>query len=269
MKLASFALLLFGSYLATGLFMLLTLDRHMYFPRKGLDAGPGDFGLDGEEVSFTSSDGTPLHGWYFPRAGSRTVLLFLHGNAGNISHRLSTVHQLLRAPADVFLFDYRGYGLSSGEAKGVKPLLDAGAALETLRSRVAGEGKRIVLFGESIGGAMALLLASKEKVDGVVAMAAFTSTRDVARSMPLYWLFSFILPERYDAIGALKRVEAPLLVIHGTEDEIIPFSHGERIYAAAAGPKENFWVRGGRHNDLFSLAGIEIVNRITAFIETL
>jgi pimeloyl-ACP methyl ester carboxylesterase len=269
MKIASFALLLLGSYLAAGLFLLLSLDRLMYYPRKGLDGVPGDFGLDGEEVSFPSSDGTPLHGWYFPRAGSRTVLLFLHGNGGNISHRLSAVRQLLRAPADVFLFDYRGYGLSGGEAKGVKPLLDAAAALETLRSRVAGEGKRIVLFGESIGGSMALILASKEKVDGVVAMAAFTSTRDVARSMPLYWLFSFILPERYDAIGALKRVEAPLLVIHGTEDEIIPFRHGEEIYAAASGRKENFWVRGGRHNDLFDVAGIEIVQRVADFVEKL
>lgn len=269
MKFAMYAALLLGIYLLMGLYMVLSLDRLMYYPRRELDARPGDFGLDGDEVAFTAEDGTPLHGWYFARPGSRAVLIFLHGNAGNISHRLSTVRQLSRLPADIFLFDYRGYGLSGGRAGGEKPLLDARAALEVVRSRPGAEGKKVVLLGESIGGSMALVLAAGEEVDGVITLAAFTSTRGVARDMPLYWIFSFIVPNRYDAIGSLPEVKAPVLFIHGRADEVIPFRHGERLLAAADGRKEHFWVKGGMHNDLFSLAGIEIVNRIGTFLESL
>jgi hypothetical protein len=268
-KAAGLATVLLGSYFVTGLIMVLSLDRFMYFPVKGLGAEPADFGLEGEDVEFTSPDGTNLHGWYFSRPGSRAVLVFLHGNAGNISHRLATVRQLLRAPVDIFLFDYRGYGRSAGEARGEGPLLDAGAALEAVRSRPGTSGKKIVLLGESIGGAMAFVLAGREKVDGVITLSAFTSTRGVARSMPLYWVFSFILPDRYNALEAVARSEAPVLVIHGEDDEIIPFSHGERLYAAAGEGRDSFWVEKGMHNDLFAVAGMEIVDRITQFVESL
>ncbi len=268
-KLLTLAASVAAAYAVTGLYFVFSIDRIMYYPRRGLDARPEDFSLQAEEVAFTASDGTPLHGWYFPRPGSNAVLVFLHGNAGNISHRLATVHQLLRAPADVFLFDYRGYGLSGGKAKGEAPLLDAEAALEEVRSRTDGSGKKIVLLGESVGGSMGLVLAARERVDGVVTLGAFTSTRAVARGIPLFMPFSPIVPNRFDALGALPSVKVPLLLIHGTEDEVIPFSHGERLYAAASEPKEHFWVQGGMHNDLFAVAGIEIVDRIAGFIEKL
>ena len=268
-KLAIYAAVLLGTYLAMGLYMVLTLDRLMYYPRSELDARPGDFGLEADEISFTAEDGTPLHGWYFSRPGNRAVLLFLHGNAGNISHRLSTVRQLSRLPVDIFLFDYRGYGLSGGTAGGEKPLLDARAALEAVRSRPGAEGRKVVLLGESIGGSMAVVLAAGEEVDGVITLAAFTSTRGVARDMPLYWIFSFIVPNHYNALGALPDVKAPLLLIHGRADEVIPFSHGERLLAAAGGRREHFWVKGGMHNDLFAVSGIEIVNRIGTFLDSL
>lgn len=266
-KLLTLAASVAAAYAVTGLYLVLSLDRIMYYPRRGLDALPGDFNLQAEDVTFTASDGTSLNGWFFRRPGSRAVLVFLHGNAGNISHRLATVHQLLRAPADVFLFDYRGYGLSGGKAKGEGLLLDAAAALDEARARAA--GKRIVLLGESIGGSMGLVLAAREQVDGVVTLGAFTSTRGVARDIPLFMPFAPLVPNRFDALGALPSVRAPLLLIHGTEDEVVPFSHGERLYAAAPGPKESFWVQGGMHNDLFTVAGIEIVDRIARLIEKL
>jgi fermentation-respiration switch protein FrsA (DUF1100 family) len=268
-KLVVVGALFLGAYCVTGLFLILSLDRLMYYPSRGLDAVPSDFGLEAEDVAFFAADGTPLFGWYFTDPASRAILIFLHGNAGNISHRLGMVRQLLGVRADVFLFDYRGYGESGGEPRGEKPLLDARAALETVRSRPESAGKKIVLFGESIGGTMSLALAADEAVDGVVTLGAFSSTRDVAREMPFYRIFTPLVPDRYNARDALNGVEVPVFFIHGTEDEIIPFSHAERLLAAAGAEKEHLWIEGGGHNDLFGVAGTEIVRRLTAFLDRL
>ena len=268
-KVLVFIALLFGSYFAIGLYLLFSLDRLMYYPSRRMDAVPADFGLEAEEVSFAATDGTPLHGWYFSAPESRAVLVFLHGNAGNISHRLGLVHQLLRAKGDIFLFDYRGYGESGGEPKGESPLRDARAAVEIVRGRPNSEGKKIVLFGESIGGAMSLVLAAEEEVDGVITLAAFSSARDVAGDMPLYRIFTPFVPDRYNALAAVGGLDTPLLLIHGTADRIIPFSHGEKLLAAAGSGQEHLWVEGAGHNDLFQAAGIEIVQRVSAFLDRL
>jgi hypothetical protein len=268
-KIAILAALFLGAYFVTALLLILSLDRLMYYPHRVMDARPSDFGLEAEEVAFFAADGTPLFGWYFADPASRAILIFLHGNAGNISHRLGMVPLLLGARADVFLFDYRGYGESGGEPRGEKPLLDARAALETVRSRPESAGRKIVLFGESIGGTMSLILAADEAVDGVVTLGAFSSTRDVAREMPFYRVFTPLVPDRYNAREALERMEVPVFFIHGTEDEIIPFSHGKRLLAAAGKEKEHLWVEGGGHNDLFHVAGMEIVSRLSAFLDRL
>lgn len=269
MKILPLAAVSLLSYLAAGAFLVFSADRFMYYPRRGLDAFPADFGLEAEEVAFAASDGTALHGWYFSRPGSRAVLVFLHGNAGNISHRLPIARLFDRLPADLFLFDYRGYGKSAGRPRGEKPLLDAKAALDAVRARPGFNGRKIVLVGESIGASMALMVAAGEEVDGVVSIAAFTSTKAVARDILLFRIFAPLLPERYDALGALGQVRAPILFIHGTKDEVIPFSHTERLFAAARGKKEFFPIEGGRHNDLFHVAGLEIVERIRAFVTNL
>jgi hypothetical protein len=269
MKISIVVALLLGAYFVTGLLLRFSMDRLMYYPSRGLDAVPSDFGLEAEDVAFFAADGTPLFGWYFTDPASRAVLIFLHGNAGNISHRLGMVRQLLGIRADVFLFDYRGYGESGGEPRGEKLLLDARAAIETVRSRPGSAGRKIVLFGESIGGAMSLVLAADEAVDGVVTIGAFSSTRDVAREMPFYRIFTPLVPDLYNARDALKKVEVPVFFIHGTEDEIIPFSHGERLLAAAGAQKEHLWIEGGGHNDLFGVAGIEIVRRLSDFLDRL
>lgn len=268
-KVLIFVVLFLGAYAATGLFLLFSLDRLMYYPTRRVDAVPADFGLEAEELFMSAADGTPIHGWYFSVPASRAVLVFLHGNAGNISHRLGMVHQLLRANADILLFDYRGYGESGGKPRGETPLLDAQAALVSVRSRPDSKGKKIVLCGESIGGTMSLILAEKEGVDGVVTLAAFSSVRDVARDMPLYRVFTPLVPDRYNAVEAVRRMNVPALFIHGREDEIIPFSHGERLYAAARGRKAHFWVEKGGHNDLFMVAGIEITRRVSEFLDRL
>lgn len=268
-KVLVFTVLFSGAYLATGLFLLFSLDRLMYYPSRRIDAVPADFGLEAEEIRFAAADGTPLHGWYFAAPESRAVFVFLHGNAGNISHRLGLVHQLQRAKADILLFDYRGYGESGGEPRGESLLLDARAAIEIVRARPDGEGKKILLFGESIGGSMSLVLAEDEKVDGVITLAAFSSVRDVARDMPLHRIFTPFVPDRYNALAAVGGLEIPVLFIHGTADEIIPFAHGERLFAAGGKGKEHFWIEGAGHNDLFHVAGIEIAQRVSAFLDRL
>lgn len=264
---ALFAGALIAAGIVVGILLLLSVNKMIYYPAAGLAAAPADFRLAAEEVTFPSFDGTPLHGWYFPgEVESDVLLVFIHGNAGNISHRLPLVSMFLRVPADFFLFDYRGYGKSGGKPSGEEPLRDARAALEWLKSHPRAAGKRLFLIGESIGASMALILGSEDGIDGVVSLAAFTSIRDMARKMPIFGVLSPLAPRWYDAIGAVPDVRVPTLFVHGTSDEIVPFSHGERLFEAATAPKEHLWVDGGGHNDLFDVAGIEIVGKVRELV---
>lgn len=218
-----------------------------------------------EDVVFFSSDGTQLHGWFIPARGERRgTIVYFHGNTKNISGHLRYVEWLPAEGYDVFLFDYRGYGLSSGtpDPQGVHD--DCVAALAYVRSRPDVDLNNIVIFGQSLGGSYALgALASSPQagIRAVIIEGAFASHREIARdkiaSYPLpetlrTWIVEHLIGDRYDAIDALRRVEAlPILLIHGTDDEIVPYRHAELLRAAAHG-KLTFWsILGGHHLDTF------------------
>lgn len=239
-------------------FMAGLADPLVYFPSAEHDGGtPAALGLAYEDLYLETSDGVRLHGWLVPGpaaaratgdAGAPSVLFF-HGNGGNISHRLDKLAVLHGLGTSVLLIDYRGYGKSRGSPNETGLYRDADAAYEELLRR-GRQPEQLVLYGESLGGTVATELASRRPVAGVVLESTPTSILAVARYHYPILPVGLLLSARYDALSRIGRLSAPVLVMHSTEDEIVPFEMGEELYAAAPEPKRLIRLRGG-HNDGF------------------
>lgn len=227
----------------------------IFFPEKELSFTPDELGMDYKEVYFTADDGERLHGWFFPLKGECPVILFCHGNAGNISHRLENVQLLLREKLQVFLFDYRGYGKSSGSPSERGIYLDGLAAYDYLVEQERIPPEDIIAFGRSLGASVAIEISLNRKVRSLITESAFTSTRDVARTITLFFPLSYLLPAHYHNLKKIGRVTVPKLIIHGRADEIIPFPMSMRLFEAAEAPKYLHPLEGGGHNDTFIVGG--------------
>jgi fermentation-respiration switch protein FrsA (DUF1100 family) len=228
-------------------------DRLVYFPSRVLDGGTlAALGLEFEDIALTTSDGVRLHAWFVPAPGTTPVVLFLHGNAGNISHRLDKLAVLNQLGAAVMLLDYRGYGRSEGTPDEDGTYRDADAAYDWLRRRPVAE-QRIVVYGESLGGPIATDLAARRPVGGLILESAPSSIIGVARHHYPYLPVALFLSIRYDAAAKIGAVRTPLLILHSPTDEIVPFTMAEQLYAAANQPKQLVRLRGA-HNDNFLVA---------------
>ena len=222
----------------------------IYHPDPNLEVSPAAIGLAYEDVTITASDGVRIHGWWIPTEDSRGTILFCHGNAGNISHRLESILIFHQLDLSVFIFDYRGYGKSAGSPSEEGTYRDAAAAYNYLREyREISPGK-IIIFGRSLGGAVAIKLAGEEEAGALICESSFTSAVDMGRLLFPYLPVDLLVFDRYDSISRVGELSLPKLFIHSRGDEIIPFGHGERLYRAAAPPKEFLEIRGG-HNEGF------------------
>ncbi|HKJ76066.1 MAG TPA: alpha/beta hydrolase [Gammaproteobacteria bacterium] len=244
------ARLLVLAYMVVLLFVYLTQSRLIYYPQvpeRGLHGTPADLDLDFTEVTVTTADGVRLHGWFIPHEPARGTVLFFHGNAGNIGHRLGTLELLHQMGLNVMLFDYRGYGRSGGRPSEQGTYRDAEAVWGYLTADRGLAPDSIVLFGRSLGGAVAAWLAARVPAGALVLDSTFTSVPDLAAEvypfLPARWLSRF----RYDSKQQLADITEPVLVIHGEDDAVIPFHHGRALFAAAPEPKEFLTLRGG-HN---------------------
>jgi len=225
-------------------------DRFVYFPARELDGGtPARIGLAYEEVQLRTSDGVRLRGWFVPGRPERPTLLFLHGNGGNISHRLDKLAILHELGVSVLLVDYRGYGLSEGEPSEDGTYRDADAAYDWLLRRGT-QPSSLVVYGESLGGGVATNLAARRAVGGLILESAPTNVPDVARAHYPLLPAGLLLSVRYDSLAKIASVGVPLLILHSSEDEIVPFEMAERLFQAARPPKRLVRLRGG-HNDGF------------------
>lgn len=227
----------------------------IFYPDRSIETVPTNWGLNYEDVSFEAGDGTRLHGWFFPLPGKRPTILFCHGNAGNISHRLENVKLLLDYGLQVFIYDYRGYGRSGGRPSEAGLYQDGLAAYDYLVEHKKILPNRIIPFGRSLGAAVAMEIATKRDVRSLIIESAFTSTKDMAKSMFLFQLLSPFLPSHYNNLRKIKGITVPKLIIHGETDEIVPFSMGQRLYRAANAPKYFFPINGAGHNDTYFVGG--------------
>ena len=223
--------------------------RGFYFPAKELFADPGDIGLAFEEVFFTASDGVRLCGWFVPNPQAKETILFLHGNAGNISNRLEVIALFKDLPANVFIIDWRGYGKSQGWPTEQGLYADALAAYRYLVDERGCAPDSIVVYGKSLGGNVAVDLASKAQIKALICDSAFSSAEDMATIVFPLLPAKYFLSVKFDALAKIAKVTCPKLIIHAREDEIVPFRLGEKLFASAAEPKE-FLVVSGDHNQI-------------------
>ncbi len=226
---------------------------------------PTDHGLVTEDVWFQAADGVDLHGWWIAHPKATGTLLYCHGSSGSIAHRVGVFRQLGKLRLNVFAFDYRGYGRSSGVPSERGLYADVRAAYDHLvgpRSRAAEE---ILLFGHSLGGAVAIDAARDRRAAGLVVQSSFTDLREMARALypqiPLHW----ITRNEFRSIGKVAELELPKLFIHGTEDGTVPVEVGRRLYEAAAEPKELYLVERAGHNDVHLHGGSAYVRRLNRF----
>ena len=248
--------------------MYLQQPSMIFFPQKELDETPAAWGLEYEEISLLTADNVKLHGWYLPDPGSRKALLFFHGNAGNISHRGSSVEIFHRLGMNVLIFDYRGFGTSQGEPDESGLYEDARAAWRFLQEEKGFDSKDIILFGRSLGGAVASKLASEVRPAGLILESSFSSARDMADAiMPLISRVVF-LRFNLNTLNIIDRIRCPLLVLHGPQDEVIPFRQGEKIFKAAREPKTFVTLQGG-HNGGYLLSQPAYEQALEAFIRTI
>jgi fermentation-respiration switch protein FrsA (DUF1100 family) len=238
----------------------------VFFPDPYFVGTPADFGLTYEDVWFTAADGVKLHGWWVPKPNA-PVWLWFHGNAGNISHRLENIKLLAEeVGVQVFIFDYREYGKSAGSISREGTFLDAAAAYRYLTETRAIPGPELILFGRSLGTALATDTALTGPCRALILESAFTNSQEMAK---LYapFLSDWRPKVPYDNLGRVGQVKVPVLVIHGSHDEIIPVDMARRVFAAAAEPKELYLIPGAHHNDTYLVGGREYVGRLRAFID--
>ena len=234
----------------------LVLDNLIFFPDRSMPPAPPGVA----DRFITTADGVRIHAWYLAPPGATATLVWSHCNAGNIGNRAEILLELAARNLAVLAYDYRGYGRSEGAPDEPGVHRDAEAAYDEVRASGIGP-ERIVCFGESLGGAVSIRLATERPCAGVAVVATFPSLREVARIH--YGLAGAAIGNRFDAVGRLPRLGVPLFVAHGDEDEIVPFELGERLFAAAAEPKRFLRVPGAGHNDV--LGYTELLDAVAEF----
>ncbi|HYP14826.1 MAG TPA: alpha/beta hydrolase [Bryobacteraceae bacterium] len=269
MRLVTFKFILTAGAVLIASYGLLALlaSKSLYYPIQ-YPAGDWDAGtrLGAQDVELRASDGTRLHAWWISRPGARIATLHLHGNGGNITHRSYAAQTILAAGSSILLVDYRGYGKSAGRPSEKGLYRDAAAGYEWLLSK-GYTPAAIVIHGESLGTAVAADLASNRPCAGVILEAPFSSARAVAARV-LPWIGPALI-SGFDTKRNVKKLKAPLLVIHGTDDEVIPYELGKEVYEAAPDPKHLWTLQGATHNDLHYVGKAEFSTRLADFYASL
>ena len=223
-----------AAWIALSIYVYVMQERIVFLPDlpgRAIELTPDVFGFDYSDVYLETSDGVRLHGWYVNAENATGTVLFLHGNAGNISHRIDSIENFNSLGLDVFIIDYRGYGQSEGAVSEQGAYLDAAAAY-------------------SLGGAIAAQLAATNKAGALIVESSFTSAADMATTLYPFLPARLLLRLKFPVVDHVSSANVPVLIVHGRDDEIIPFAMGEQLYAAAPEPKM-FLPIDGDHNTAF------------------
>ncbi len=243
------------------------IDRFVYYPMpypQGAWAAQRTLGA--QDLWIVSGPRIRLNAWWVPKPDARFATLFLHGNAGNVTHRVDHARAILSAGSAILILDYRGYGKSNGHPSEQGLYSDAGAAYDSLFA-LGYAPRNIILHGESLGTAVAVELASRKPCAALILESAMASLSEMAGTvLPVA---GPLLAHGFDTLSRIGNVHVPLLVLHGDADEIVPFSQGQAVFKAANQPKEFWRIPGAHHNDLLAIAGDQYVPRLQHFYATL
>jgi uncharacterized protein len=248
----------------------------IFFPSRDITSEPNDLGIRFEDLRLKTSDGAELHGWFLHAQSTKTqdetsqlTLLWLHGNAGKISGRISKAEGWVKRGVNVLLVDYRGYGKSSGKIDAEENLHhDAQAAWTWLRDVKGIPPNDMVLYGESIGSVPAIRLAAEALARALILEAPFTSTKEMTKIHYGGMVPDFMIKDfQMDNVSRIGGIQCPLFVIQGSEDEVVPIQMGKAIFEKAPDPKEMWIIEGGLHNDLPSRTGSQFVEKPLEFVQ--
>ncbi len=250
--------------------------RLVFHPNRSNDrTTPDSCGIKYDDVTFRTEDGLSLNGWFIsgknpsPDVDLHTLLWF-HGNSGNINRRLDNIKMLHdRVPVNVFIFDYRQYGRSEGKISEQGTYMDAMAALAYLHTRNDINSDKIIFFGRSLGSAVAVELAVKEKCSALILETPFTSIREMGKALYPFLPFTPFLRTKYDSLSKIKGINVPTLIMHGDKDELVPIEQGKTLYEHANEPKEFYTIPGAMHNDTHIVGGEEYFDVIRDFVNKL
>jgi len=260
-----------GSFVRITLMLLVGLalyfkifeNRFIFYPESELTASPH---IPHEDVHFTAADGTRLNGWFVPFAGGNRVFIISHGNAGNIGDRVEMVEYVNAVfESSVFIYDYRGYGRSEGRPSESGLYSDLLGAIRYVRSR-GYPSNAIYLLGQSLGTAVTVHVAVKEKVGGIILEAPFTSVRGMVRwyihSLP----FDYFLSARFDSLSKISKVRVPVAIVHAKGDSVVPFFLGQQLYDQATDPKKFFPIDAALHEGALMALGLARTRELRAFL---
>lgn len=254
-----------GIYIGLCLLLLIMQPKLIFFPDRGMNQTPESIGLAYESVMLQSAD-AKIHGWFIPAENERGTLIFCHGNAGNISHRLDSIRLFNEMGLSVFIFDYQGYGKSEGKPTEKGTYADAQAAWDYLVKERKTGPHDIIIFGRSLGGAIAAHLAKANTPRALIIESSFTSVAAVGKRMYPFIPVKLLSRIKYNTLGYIKEVTCPVLVVHSRNDELIAFEYGQQLFAAANEPKQFLEIKG-THNDGFLISGDKYVERVKNFLK--
>lgn len=260
-----FVLIAVGGWFFITVLLHLLQTRLIFFPTRAYDATPADVGLAFEEVMLPAANGERVAAWFVKTEDARGAVLFCHGNAGNISHRIDTIRILAGLGLDVLIFDYEGYGKSTGSPSEAAMYRDVLAAYDFLVTEKQVAPRRIIAFGRSLGAGAATWIAAEREVAGLVIESTFTSLPDLGRELYPFFVIRPFVRHRLDNAERIARVHSPILVAHSRTDEIVPYSHGRRLFELANEPK-TFVELIGDHNGGYQRTGRDYSDALDRFL---
>lgn len=219
-----------------------------------------------KDSMIVAEDGVRIHAWFAPADSAIATLVMSHGNAGNISHRIEIIRRLQNTGFNVLMFDYRGYGKSEGSPSEEGIYKDGAAAYDYAALIPGVDPKKIFLWGTSLGGAVAVDVATRRPAAGLILESTFSSARDVARTAYPFLPVHLVLRTRLDSFEKIRQIRIPVLIIHGDRDSIIPIGLGRKLFEAANDPKEFFVIAGADHNDVFFVGGRRYLEKSRDFV---
>lgn len=237
-----------GVYIGLCILLFLRQSHMVYYPVKRIALTPSAIGLEYEDVRFTASDGERIAAWFVPAVNARGTVVMCHGNGGNIGDRLHSIELFHNLGVNVLIFDYRGYGNSSGKPSEQGTYQDALGAWDYLTQVREVSADSIIISGRSLGGAVAAWLAEQKTPAGLILEASFTSIPDIGAGIYPYLPVRLLCRYKYDTLSRISRITCPVLIAHSRDDDMIPFAHGRKLFEAATEPK-GFFELSGSHND--------------------